>query len=234
MKARHPRGFTLFELLIAITILAMISMLLYSAFAGMKSTREGLNRIGDRYREGRLAMNRITRDLSSAYLSSHAPFDQSLIVLKTSFIGHGETPADRVDFNTFSHTRLDRDAHESDQAEVSYFGVTDPEDPDVIDLVRRVSSHPDVDPEKGGRIEVIATNIDLFELEYLDPLSNQWVETWDTTQAIGQPNRLPSQVRVILVLKEGERASSSGGRSALRLSTKITLPIQQPLAFATQ
>lgn len=230
---RLLRGFTLIELLVAIAVLSMISILIYSAFAGMKRSREGIQRMGDRYREGRMAMDRITRELSSAYVSAHVPIDQSIVVVKTAFIGTRGTPADRVDFATFSNVRRDRDAHDSDQAEISYFGEADKKQSGTH-LVRRVAARPDLKPERGGRVEILATDIDLFDLEYLDPLTGQWTETWDTSQATGQLGRLPLQVRVILVLNEGRRSAEGRGREPIRFSSKIGIPIQKALTFATQ
>jgi general secretion pathway protein J len=226
------RGFTLLELLVALAILAMISIVIYSAFSTMRKTKEGLERIEDRYREGRMAMARITRDLSSAYLSAHQPIDARLSVQKTAFVGKRDTPTDRVDFNCFCNQRRDRDAHESDQAEISYFGSENPDRSGTIDLARRSSSRPDLDPRHGGTVEVLATDIDLFQLEYLDPQTALYNETWDSTQTTGQPNRLPLNVRVTLILNSGKRSSSDGGRSRIRLVSVIAIPIQQPLSFA--
>jgi general secretion pathway protein J len=62
----NRRGFTLFELLIAIGILAMISILIYGAFSSMQRSKQGLERLQDRYREGRLAMQRVSRELQSS------------------------------------------------------------------------------------------------------------------------------------------------------------------------
>ena len=228
------RGLSLIEVLVAISVLAMVSMLIYGAFAGMRRSKEGIERINNRYREGRLAMNRITRDLESAYISSHLPINQALAVQETLFVGKRGTPADRLDFTSFSHRRLDKSAPESDQAELSYFSSPDPDDSDVVDLARRVSARIDRDPDRGGRVEVLATDIDLFALEYLDPLSGQWVETWDTTQTIGQKDRMPLQVRVILVLNGGARSGAERGQQTIRLVTKVALPIQNILSFAIQ
>jgi len=231
MRAR-TRGFTLIELLIAISILAMLSLLIYGAFSGMRKTKTGLERISDRYREGRTAIARISRDLQSAYISAHLPLNQSLTVLKTAFTGKSGNPADRLDFNAFSNIRRDQNSHVSDQAEISYFGSQNPDETNVTDLVRRISEYPDNEPAKGGRVEVLCTDIELFELEYLDPQTGMWTETWDTTQAAGQPNRLPLQVRVKLVLKGGRRSDGDSDRDSLRFHTQIALHMQNPLNFA--
>lgn len=228
------RGFTLVELLVAIGILAMISTLIYGAFAGLKTSREGLMRVGDRYQEGRLAMRRVNRELQSAYLSAHQPISPQLKVVQTAFIGKRGTPADTVSFNSFAHRRLDRDARESDQAEISYFGADNPKDRSIIDLVRRVNPRLDLEPDRGGRVQVLATDIDLFDIEYLDPLTGRWTETWDTTQATGQLNRLPLQVRVTLVLNGGRRKTAGRSRDTITFRTKVPLQMLQPLIFANQ
>jgi general secretion pathway protein J len=230
-RRARARGFTLVEMLIAIAILAMISVLIYGAFSGMKHTKQGIERLDDRYREGRLAMSRMTRELQSAYLSLNAPLNSALAVEKTAFIGTTGSPADRVDFDSFSNRRLDRDSHESDQCEISYYGMEDPKRQGVTNLVRRISTHPDLYPTKGGTIEVLATDIDLFDLKYLDPLTSEWLETWDTTQTTGEPNRLPMQIKVTLVLNGGRRKAEDRAPEPIRFVSKVTIPIQHALNF---
>lgn len=227
----RSRGMTLIELLVAMVILAFISILVFSSIDGMRRSRDGVDRVNMRYREGRLAMARISRELQAAYLSVHAPIDESLQVVTTSFIGDRGTPASRLDFNSFSNRRLRADARESDQIEISYFGSENPEQAGVIDLARRVAP-PDIEPQKGGKVEVLATDIDLFELEYLDPLTGQWREEWNSTSVVGEKGRMPVQVKVTLVLNGAARSRDDGARGKIRLVSKIPLMIQDPLNFA--
>ena len=93
------------------------------------------------------------------------------------------------------------------------------------DLVRREQTPIDMEPAKGGTWDVVAENIDQFDVRFLDALTGQWVESWDTMQVTGQPNRLPLEVKITLVLKglpNGQPYS---------YTTKVFLPMQQPLSF---
>ncbi|MCH2109795.1 MAG: prepilin-type N-terminal cleavage/methylation domain-containing protein, partial [Polyangiaceae bacterium] len=121
------RGMTLIEVLVAMTILAFISIAVFSAIDGLRRSRQGLERVTDRYREGRLAMARLTRELQSAYLSGHVPIDPNLQVVQTIFQGEADSPASILTFNSFAGRRYRPDERRSDQLEITYFGSEDPD-----------------------------------------------------------------------------------------------------------
>ncbi|RYE78658.1 MAG: general secretion pathway protein GspJ [Myxococcales bacterium] len=217
---------TLLEILVAVTIMAMVSVLIYGAFDGLSKSRMGLSRINDRYQQGRGTLRRLAQELSGAYLSLHQPSNPTLLVTRTAFSAKNGSPADRLDMTTFSHVRVTANSRESDQNELSYFGCPDPAVPGKTDLCRREQSIIDFDANKGGSVYVIAEDIDLFDLKFLDPQSGMWVESWDSTQAIGQPGRLPLQARITLVLRGGP-----GGKT-ISFEEKVPLSFQQPITFA--
>ncbi len=224
-RARGRRGMTLLEVLVSLGVLAMISLLIYGAFDSLSRGRKGEALRVDRARQGRDAMDRITHEMQSAFLSLHNPANLSLVTRQTAFIATNNSTFDRIDFATFAHRRVERDAKESDQAEVGYFVVKDPDHEDKMDLVRREQAPPDYEPKKGGVVNVLAEDVELFDIRFLDPLSSQWVESWDTTQLTGQLNRLPLEVKVTLVLKPVKNSPP------FRFVTKFMLPMQQPLSF---
>lgn len=231
MRAPRTRaaGLTLIEVLIAIAILALIGTLIYGAMDGMSKTRKGIGQMSDRYHQGRQAIARMGRELQSAFLSRHQPvMNQNLLVRRTIFIGEDSSPADRIDFTAFAHKRLMSDAHESDQAEIGYFAARDPEQSGKLDLVRRESKVIDLEPAKGGVVNVLAEDIDSFNVQYYEQLTGEWVDTWDSSQPAGQIDRLPTMVWITLVLKGG-----AGGR-LIKFETKVPLAMQVPLAWADQ
>jgi general secretion pathway protein J len=216
---------TLLEVMVALAVLSLIAVLIHGVIDSLTRGRKAEGERSERAHEGREAMARILRDLSAAYLSQQVPALPALQTNRTAFVGKSSPVFDRIDFTAFGHFRTERDSHESDQAEVGYFAVRDPDVQDKWDLVRREQTPIDLEPLKGGIVNVIAENVDSFDVRYLDALTGQWVETWDSTQVTGQPNRLPLEVKVTLVLKGvGEGPNYS-------YTTKIFLPIQQPLAF---
>ena len=229
---RHPttrragqRGMTLLEIMVSIAILAMVSLLIYGAFDSMSRGRKGEAQRSERARQGRDAVQRMARDISSAFISMHNPQNVALATRTTAFIATSGAPFDRIDFAAFAHKRVDKEAKESDQCEVGFFVVRDPENADKMDLVRREQTPLDVDPKRGGVVNVLAEDVELFDLRFLDPMTGQWKETWDTTQALGEANRLPLEVKVTLTLKNVPMGTPS------TFATKFMMPMQQPLSF---
>jgi general secretion pathway protein J len=156
----------------------------------------------------------------------HQPATEQQIRRLTIFAGSNGSPADRVDFTSFSHRRLVRDSHESDQNELSYFGSPDPNVSGKTDLARRESPLIDLEPKRGGEVNVLVEDIELFDVKYLDPTTGLWTDTWDSSQATGQPGRLPLQIKIMLVVKGG-----ADGKP-ITFSTKVPMPMQTPLNFA--
>lgn len=226
MKSRSvasSRGMTMIEVIVAVGVLAMVAVLMHGVVDSLSRGKKGEAIRSERVHEGREALQRIVRDLSSAYLSMHVPVNPSLVTQKTAFVG--KSSSHRIDFTAFAHLRTDRDAHESDQAEVGYFLAKDPDAPDKRDLVRREQTPIDFDPLKGGTVNVVAEDVDQFDVRFFDPTTGLWVESWDTMQISGQPNRLPLEVEIKLVL------NGVGGGAQYSYTTKVFLPIAQPLSF---
>jgi general secretion pathway protein J len=219
------RGMTLLEVLVSLAILAMMSLLIYGAFDSMNRGIKGEQFRSERGREGRDAILRMSRELSSAFLSMHNPTNLALITRQTAFIGQHSSPFDRVEFAAFAHRRIVKNARESDQCEVGFSAATDPDAPDKMDLVRREQTPVDQDPQRGGVVNVLAENIELFSLKYLDPNNGLWSDTWDTTLVNAQYNRLPLEIKIAITMK------GRPGLDSTTYTTKVMMPMQSPLSF---
>jgi general secretion pathway protein J len=218
---------TLLEILVSIGILAMVSTLIYGAFDGMQRTRAGIGRIDERYHQGRQAIARMSRELQSAFLSFQQPQLLQASVRTFWFLGTDGGQSDRIDFTSFSHRRLMRNTHESDQNELSYFLGRDPEHTEKYDLLRREQKEVDLDPTKGGAVSVLCEDVTQFDVQYLEPLTDTWLDAWDSSQMTSQYTyqRMPFQVRIRLTLRGGENDQP------IKLMTKVQLAMQAPLHF---
>jgi general secretion pathway protein J len=216
---------TLLEVMVSLAILAMMALLIFGVFDSMSRGKKGEAMRADRAHQGRAAVQRIARELQTAYVSLHTPTNTSLVTRTTAFIAQTGGTYDRVDFAAFAHKRYERDAKESDQCEIGFFVTRDPDANEKMDLVRREQTPIDMDPRKGGVVNVLAEDVRSFDLKFLDPQTGTWVEQWDTTQVTGQPGRLPLEISIALVL------NGVGDGPPYTFQTKTTIPIQQPLTF---
>ncbi len=228
-SANHPQGMTLVEAMIAIAILSIVTTLIWGGFAQTSRNKSMIEGRIERRHEVSSALERMAREVSMAYVSAHANPSPSLQTVVTAFIGDDHGDSDRLDFTSFSHRRLYRNAHESDQNELSYFITNHPERRDERVLARREQNRVDDDPQRGGRVEILVEGVRGLDISYLDPLSGEWLSSWNTTQgATGQPNRLPAQVKFLLTVDDP--AADNGRRT---YGTRAVLELRWALNFAT-
>ena len=211
-------GMTLIEVMIAVAVLAIATSMVWAGIAQSAKTKKRMEADLDRYHVIRVTLERMAREMSMAYVSAQVNPSPALQQVVTAFVGKDRSRGDRIDFTSFSHQRLMRDSHESDQNEIGYFITDHPEKSGVKVLARRESARIDDDPLKGGEIEILIEDVLDFQLEYLDPRSLEWQRKWDTTQGAGQPNQLPSQVKIALTIPHPTKR-----KKKLTLGTRATL-----------
>jgi general secretion pathway protein J len=203
MRARRA-GMTLIEAMIAVVILTLVMTLVYGGFSQTMRNRAIIEEGSERAHVIRVAMERMAREISQAFVSIHVNPNPTLASMRTVFHGRHEGEGSRLDFTSFSHRRLFRDAHESDQNEIGYFlthhrvEVGEDRREDRVVLVRREARRIDDAPEEGGQLTILVEDVRELTFRYLDPQSQQWVEEWDTSGL--ETNRLPAQVFIRLVV----------------------------------
>jgi general secretion pathway protein J len=226
-RARAQAGMTLIEIMVAMTILAMVASLLYSGFAQTSRNKQRVEAQLERSHEIRMGLERVASELSMAYVSAHLNPNEALRPVISAFIAKEVGSGTRVDFTSFSHRRLYRNAHESDQNELSYFVTDDPHDSNQNVLARREQRRVDDDPRTGGESQVLIRNVTSFKVSFLDSLSGEWIDTWDTLQGAMQPNRLPTQAKILLTVP-----NLSGSGPDQTFGTRAWLPNAYALNFA--
>lgn len=220
---RARRGFTLLEIIVALAVLGIIALLTFQTIAGAVETRDLLEADDALNQSARTALARVRRDLSLAYLTTQT---QAINTYQTVFVAHDDDP-DRLWFASFSHQRLYRDARECDQTEITYWTEDDPTHDGALVLLRREAPRIDQDPEQGGSILPLAYGVKEFDVRFLDPTTNEWKETWDTTGA-ETPNRLPRSAEVLLTLL-GPDPEDPEKERAWPFTTQVVLEYAPPL-----
>jgi general secretion pathway protein J len=203
--SRRSAGFTLIEIMVSIGILSTITLMLWASSQGAFRTKKGVEGKMARYRVARLAMDRILRDVQMAYLSNNAiPGTEQ--TPRTYFDGVHRPDIDELRFTYFGHQRLYAESKEGDTAAVGYFGQRDKSDGGKLNLWRKETRRLIAERIDNGNIpgeaEVIADDVVKLELRYYEPVRKEWLESWRTNQADGMSNRLPSRVRVKLVIRD--------------------------------
>jgi general secretion pathway protein J len=221
-RTRLTRGFTLAEALIAVAIMAMIGALTFGTFAHALDARDRATAITDRYHQVRQAMQRMTREISMAFLSVHR--DCAEPRTNTIFLAKRASNGIRLDFTSFSHFKMKADANESDQNELSYFVAVDRDHPKVFNLMRREQNRIDDHPQEGGITQVLAENIDELQFEFYDPKSDRWEDDWDSTSQNFR-YRLPKYVSIKLTTKD------QGGKSQVFV-TKTRVFLKEAISIA--
>ncbi len=200
MRRSPASGFTLIEVLIAIAILSIITALVAGSFAPLIGAKETVEAEADRYHGLRLAIARMSREVSMAYLSDR--FDPKRFRERpTHFVGDDSGNDDKLRFTTLGHVRLFEDAKESDQSVVEYRVGRDPDRRDRNVLFRREKTVIDDQPDQGGNEVILAEDIEGLDFQYWDVKKKEWVSEWDTND-MEHKNHLPERVRITLVAKD--------------------------------
>lgn len=214
----RARGFSLVEVLVAVAITAFMAGMALGAFRQVDRAAEISRAQGDRYAGARLALTRLARELSMAFVSDH--YDRERLRERpTLFVGR----EDELLFTTFAHDRLVKDARESDQAVVEYTLESDPENSGSEALFRRSRARIDEDADRGGRKDVVAEHVTSFRLQYWDEKRKDWVREW-STRSVDHPSDLPRRVRIELEL------TLADGRTE-KLSTEARPALTRALDF---
>jgi general secretion pathway protein J len=196
---RLRRAFSLLEILIAVSLLAIIGALLMQSLSSSMDAKDAIETTSNRYHLVRSAMSRMVDELSMSYLSAHRPTSGVEIRAVTGFKGEG----DRIDCTAFGYVARVEDERKSDQRQLSFFLDND-ERTQTKSLRRREQANIDDDFEEGGRELTLLPNVRSLEFKYWDPQKDAWTDQWDAQGS--EANRLPARIRIemVVVMDNGE------------------------------
>lgn len=223
MRQRAQGGFTLIEVMVAMAILAFMMAIAWGTSRQTVKAKKYYEKVQDRYHEARVAMARLSRDLSMAYLTQ---VDPNPIDRRTFFVVESASDADTMRFTTFSHQRLYADANESDQTAVAYFTAPDPNDRSRTHLWRRETYRLGYEKfdDLPGEADVLFQDIAKFKLSFWNPQDREWEESFDMKTIDGLRVRTPDRVRVRLTFKD-ERGED------VTVLSEARVPLREALNF---
>jgi len=216
------RGVTLIEIMIAVAITAVMGVMAMGAFQRTYAAKELTEAQDERFSSAHVALSRLSRELSQAFLSDH--YDRKRFrEPPTIFRGKDGGERDDLLFATMSHARLVRDAKESDQAVVEYMVEPDPDRSGENALFRREKARIDEDAERGGAKEVVCEHVISFDVQYWDWRRQEWTREW-VTNSVERGSILPTRVKVRLGLKMPDGKERA-------FETQARIAIIRPLSF---
>ena len=215
-RKHTQHGFTLVEIMLALTLMAFLTSLLWGTMAQTAKVKKRIEQAQDRTHTVRVALMRMSREIEMAYVAFEQTGTQERRTM-FSGIAHGEF--DELRFSWFGHLRFRADQAEGDTAQVSYFSQLDPENSMLTNLLRRETRRLEAKDPKliPGETYLLCPAISRLKFAYYDYKQKDWREEWDTTKADGQ-TYLPTQVRISLTVLD-ERGVPVTFTSIARLHT---------------
>ncbi len=182
-------GFTLLELLLAMTISSLLVMCILSATRAISGSRDRVEKRSQRLLEARNGLESIVAALRNVRRDSVSP-DHAIL-------GHNGEGNDRINLLVVSDKAARMGEEESDQYEMTFY-LWKPSGRNLPLLMCRKDPAMDDHPEEGGVATVVAEGIVGLMFEYYT--GEQWQNEWTELE-----NRRPKAVRVTLAAMAGER-----------------------------
>lgn len=216
----NTRGFSLIEVLIAITLVAVISIMIWQSMGTTIRSKERTEHRDRVFRTASMTIEKISQDLSMAVMFSNVELlgisqsgeQQSKVV----FIGTNQGDQDRIIFDSFSHVRYLKDSKESDLSEITYWLEPDPERSGQYLLKKREVSPPTAQPERpvesrgkkkgierGESIMTLLEGVLELNFRYYNTQKTDYVDDWDSTK-VDFTGRLPKAVEISLKVQDPE------------------------------
>ena len=210
---RRRRGLTLVELIVVMVLLLFIGLSVGGLVRVVRDTEQSINRTIEMNQTGRVVLQRIASELSSALpLPVITDETQGGLMAATEFGGLEAMSADAstlpsvltfyhedaldiqtgLDLDTLRFTAANADPRRSnspqgDTIEVAYFIDTDAQTPEQ-GLVRSVGTLPGLLPEDAliaqTPTEVLSDRVISLNFRFYDADTGEWLDTWDYTDVL--------------------------------------------------
>jgi len=216
------RGFTLLEVMLATLILALVVSMLTLSLSGSLHVMEATRDQGEVYFRAQVAMERLSDDLACAVLPEQAEF-----IAQPASENGSDSPL--LSFVSTAHVIFDPEREQKGMAAISYALRPDPEDPDMLVLLRSdqllIAAAGTEEKMPAPFYYLLTDRLRSVRFVYLDQQGEE-LDNWDTRVADGasreereKQHRLPAAVRLEL-----EYWLDREAESVLPFQTTVELP----------
>ena len=188
-------GFTLLEILLALSVLSVLLLLLLSSFTGAVRVRETLSSRARGFRQVRLVLDRVGTDLMGAFATTVR--EESALTLHEDELSG--KPAATLAFTAFQLPDGDIGHPPAEVVKIKYFprigsdGVS-------LELHREQSDLPFIENKIPARESTVADGLRGFRIELYD--GTTWVKEWPSGG--GTKTAMPKKAAITLVDASGE------------------------------
>lgn len=192
MILKNHKGFTLIELIIAISFLAIISLSMAALTNNIVTKKAQVEKQVQRRQTLSIALSKMTDDLKMAFLAE-STFQGKNSAYLTGFYAD----ASSLNFSTMSNVHYIKNHRDTTQIQVGYTLVKN--DNREFDLVRRQTDFLTDDLKTGGQSFILIKDVQKMILSYYDGSKGAWEKEWDT-ESISYAGRLPKMVKIQLTV----------------------------------
>lgn len=196
IRMKHRRGFTLMELLVALSIFAVIAICLYSVFSGGVGVWRKQEKIFKYSHSIELALDKMAKELRNAIDYSQPPL-------------HPDSPEEgkKLKFEGDEKNLSFMTVHDNNIMKISYFFVSSPDRKGV--LKKKISYQKEGFDEEKHPESVFIEGLDKLYFEYAYQGTDkeeppEWQKEWGD-EAVKEGPKKPVGVRVTLEFKEPDQ-----------------------------
>lgn len=188
------KGFTLLEIILSLSILGTIGVITINMLSNQIATRQKMSTLNADQHSLDAALNRITKDLSGAYLPDQKNANSLNLInrpVSPSFYLKNEN----LIFFTMSFVSYLNGSNQSNQAFIRYSIVPNPNDSKIKQLIRVTDTdfNENIEKEDVGFSQVLIEDLDSFRVEFWD--GNSYRSQWNS-QSSDTQYKLPKLVKV--------------------------------------
>ena len=213
----RPNGFTLLEILVAVTILAAVVASTLGAFNGILGTIDTVESSSNTYAMGRACLNRILADIESVHVTT-APLFRKPDLRDEPDPYRLEALRKTVGSQTFSWLRFSSLAHVDLDgsgrlgiAQIVYYVTQDDDGNFSLHRQDRLYPWPEFEPDPGDPL--VAENLDKFDLVLFDAEGNTY-QQWDS-ESDDYDWATPKSIGILVSLKSNGNTVSFATRAIL-------------------